>query len=215
MQAVILAAGDSSRIYPFNESHKSAIKILGKSILEHTLLSVKKSGIDEVIIIVQNDGVRKIIEEIDDLRLKIQYVVQDKATGAGDALLLAEPYIKDDFFLLHAHRVDFLEFKKDLEKKKVEKEEVVLLAKKVKNLTDLEKLGVLKTDGDKVVEVAEKPLPGKAPSNLAIVGVYLLNRFFLNVLREIPSEHYSFEKAISRIGSGILLTLRSVHNASK
>jgi len=53
MQAVILAAGKSSRFYPYsNLPHKSCFKVLGKTILEHTLLSIKKAGINDVIIVV-------------------------------------------------------------------------------------------------------------------------------------------------------------------
>lgn len=199
MQAVILAAGDSSRFYPFNDFHKSLVKVLGKPIIEHTLLAVRKAGIKDVIIVIgENNGVKDRIAKIDSLGLKIQYVIQDKASGMGDALLLAEKHIKDDFFLLHAHRVDFLESKEILESKRKEKNEIVLLARKIKNSFDSNKLGILKIEKDKVIEIVEKPLPGKEPSDLAIVGIYLLNKLFLETLRKTPKEHYSFEKAISK-----------------
>lgn len=198
MQAVILAAGKSSRFYPFNDSHKSLVKVLGKPIIEHTLLAVKNAGIKDVVIVIGKDnGVKDQIAKIDNLGLKIQYVIQEDASGAGDALLLAEKYIEDDFFLLHAHRVDFFEFKQILENKKKEKNEIVLLTRKIKNFSESGKLGILKIENDRVVEVVEKPLPGKEPSDLAIVGIYLLNKLFLDTLREVAKEHYSFEKAIT------------------
>jgi bifunctional UDP-N-acetylglucosamine pyrophosphorylase/glucosamine-1-phosphate N-acetyltransferase len=202
MQAVILAAGNSSRFYPFNDSHKSLVKVLGKPIIEHTLLAVKRAGIKDVIIVIgENNGVKEQIAKIDNLGLKIRYVIQEEALGAGEALLLAEKYIKDDFFLLHAHRVDFLQFKDVLENKKKEKTEILLLARKIKNLFEASKLGILKIENDKVLEIVEKPLSGKEPSDLAVVGIYLLNKFFLDTLRKTPKEHYSFEKAISEYAS--------------
>jgi bifunctional UDP-N-acetylglucosamine pyrophosphorylase/glucosamine-1-phosphate N-acetyltransferase len=198
MQAVILAAGDSSRFYPFNDSHKSLVKVLGKPIIEHTLLAVRKTGIKDVVIVIgENNGVKDQLAKIDSFGLKIQFVIQDKASGMGDALLLAEKYIKDDFFLLHAHRVDFLESKEILESKRKEKNEIVLLARKIKIPFDSNKLGILKIERDKVIEIVEKPFPGKEPSDLAVVGVYLLNKLFLSFLRKTLKEHYSFEKAIS------------------
>lgn len=198
MQAVILAAGESSRFYPFNDFHKSLVKVLGKPIIEHTLLAVKNTGIEDVIIVVgKNNSIKDHIEKIDNHGLKIQYVVQKEASGMGDALLLAENYIKDDFFLLNAYRVDFFESKKILESKIKEKNEIVLLARKVSNLSESGKLGILKIENDKVTGVVEKPLVGEEPSNLAVVGTYLLNKLFLDTLRKTSKEHYSFEKAIS------------------
>src|ERR1035437_7058951 len=168
MQAVILAAGESSRFYPFNDYHKSLVKILGKPIIEHTLLAVKNTGIKDVIIVVgKNNSIKDHIEKIDNHELKIQYIVQEEASGMGDALLLAERYIKDEFFLLHAYRVDFLESKEILENKVKEKNEIVLLARKIKNLSESCKLGILKIEDDKVTEVVEKPLAGEEPSDLA------------------------------------------------
>jgi len=198
MQAVILAAGASSRFYPFNDYHKSLVKILGKPIIEHTLLSVKKAGIKDVIIIKgKNNSIKDQIERIDNLDLEIQYVVQEEASGMGDALLLAKNYIKDDFFLLHAYRVDFFESKQILENKIKEKNEIVLLARKIKNSSESGKLGILKIENDKVKAVIEKPLSGEEPSDLAVVGTYLLNKLFLDTLKETSKDHYSFEKALS------------------
>jgi bifunctional UDP-N-acetylglucosamine pyrophosphorylase/glucosamine-1-phosphate N-acetyltransferase len=199
MQAIILAAGNSSRFYPFNDFHKSLIRILGKPIIEHTLAAVKKAGIEDVIIVVGKDNaVREQVEKIEDLGLRIQYVIQEKASGAGEALLLAERYIKDDFFLLNANRVDFFESRKILESKNKEKNEVVLLARKITNSFDSAKLGVLKIEDDNVIEIVEKPLLGEEPSDLSVVGIYLLNKLFLDILREAPKDHYSLEKAISQ-----------------
>ena len=60
MQAVILAAGQSSRFWPLNQRHKSLIKIMGKPLIWYTIQGLKKAGIKETIII-QSPG--KDIEE--------------------------------------------------------------------------------------------------------------------------------------------------------
>lgn len=154
MQAIILAAGQSSRFYPFNDSHKSLVKVLGKPIIEHTLLAVKATGIEDVIVITGKDsGIKDQLAKIDNLGLKIQYIIQEEASGMGDALLLAEDYIQDDFFLLNAYRIDFSESKKILENKVKEKNEIVLLARKIKHLSESGKLGIIKIENDKVIAV--------------------------------------------------------------
>jgi bifunctional UDP-N-acetylglucosamine pyrophosphorylase/glucosamine-1-phosphate N-acetyltransferase len=57
---------------------------------------------------------------------------------------------------------------------------------------------VLKVDGNKVLEIVEKPLLGEEPSDLGAVGIYFLNKMFLEILQTVPREHYSLEKAISQ-----------------
>lgn len=194
MQAVILAAGQSSRFYPFNSRHKSLLTLYGKTILEHTLSSVKAAGISDVIIV--EDKKKDISKKIGDgqaLGLTITYVVQEDAAGQGDALLAAAPHIQGIFFLLHGHRIDFSEFARDLEAKQTRKNDIVLLARYEENVR---KYGVLKFHKGKIIDIVEKPNVGDEPSQLRLIGIYLLHKNFLTSLKKISSEHYSLEKAL-------------------
>lgn len=196
MQAVILAAGRSSRFYPYNYfSHKSLIKILGKPIIVHTIESIRKSGIKDIILVVSKDSeIKKMLGNGKTLGVNIQYVVQKEPTGGGNGLLLAEKIIKGDFFLLNVSRVDFLEFKDSLIKKKTKNDKAVLLARRQDNL---QKYGVLKVDKDRAIDIIEKPKRGEEPSNLRLIGIYFFTKDFLKTLRQTPDEHYRLEKAIS------------------
>src|SRR3990167_1048816 len=196
MQAVILAAGRSSRLYQYNYfSHKSIIKILGKPIIVHTIESVRKSGIKDIILIVSKDlEIKKILGNGKALGVNIQYVVQKEPTGGGNGLLLGEKLIKGDFFLLNVSHVDFWEFKDLIIKKKTKNEKAILLAKRQDNL---QKYGVLKEDKDRAVDLIEKPKKGEEPSNLRLIGIYLFTKDFLKTLKQTPDEHYRLEKAIS------------------
>jgi len=197
MQVIISAAGSSSRFYPFNDLHKSMIKIMGKTILEHTLSSVKSAGIKDVIIVVSDIEKTKALIEEKNLGLNIKYILQESPAGAGDALLLAEKYIESDFFLLYPYHVDFHKFKDLLLSNKKNSSDIVLLTKKITDPLLLQKMGVLKITGEKVAEVIEKPLRGTEPSDLGVIGIYLLNKAFLENLKKSPKEHYSFEKSMS------------------
>lgn len=195
MQAVLLAAGKSSRFLPFNDSgHKVLVKIMGKTIIEHTLLSIKKTGIKEVIIIIGKDSnLANVLGEGKTPGIKITYIVQPEPLGMGDALLKAKDHLKSDFFLLNSYHVEFPEFKKMMEDKS--NGNAVLLVKKD---NCLERFGTLKTESDKVLDIIEKPQKGKELSNLRVIGIYLLNKSFLKILEETPLEHYNLEKALSR-----------------
>lgn len=196
MQAVILAAGRSSRFYPYNYfPHKSLIKILGKPIIVHTIESVKRSGIKNIILIVsKNSEIKKILGNGKNLGVSIQYVVQKEPTGGGNGLLLAEKLIDGDFFLLNASRVDFSEYEELMSSKKSKNDKGVLLAKRQENL---QKYGALRVDKDRVIDLVEKPKKGEEPSNLRLIGIYLFTKDFLKTLRQTPDEHYRLEKAIS------------------
>jgi UDP-N-acetylglucosamine diphosphorylase / glucose-1-phosphate thymidylyltransferase / UDP-N-acetylgalactosamine diphosphorylase / glucosamine-1-phosphate N-acetyltransferase / galactosamine-1-phosphate N-acetyltransferase len=214
MQAVILAAGESSRFYPFNDSHKSLVKIMGKTILEHTLDSIKNSGISDVIVVISDNRVKDLISN--QLGLSIKYVVQKNHGGMGEALLSAEKYIKSDFFLIAPYHFDFNKFEKLLISKKKKASDIVLLAKKINESALLNRIGVLKLDGEKVVDIVEKPTKGTEPSDLGIIGIYFLNKLFVENLKTQPKDHYSFEKSISSFAkkADVRFAITDIENVS-
>lgn len=192
MQAVVLAAGKSSRFYPFRDlPHKSYVSLLGKKIIEYTLLELKKAGIEEVIIVVKSE--KEKLDPDPDLGIKLSYVFLSEPTGMGDALLKAKNFIKDDFFLINAYHINFSKFSESLKKQKRNKDDLVLLLKE--HLGSASQYGVVKTQGEKVLEIIEKP--SETESGLRVVGMYLMPLKFLEVLSKTPVEHYSLEKAIS------------------
>lgn len=194
MQAVILAAGQSSRFYPFNDIHKSMFKIMGKPILEYTINGLKKCGIKDLILVVDESGViQNYFNNSEKLGVSITYVVQPEPIGAGNAVLLSEKYIKEDFLMLNGTHVDIEEFTKDILGSK-ENSEAVLLVKEKENTWDC---GVIRTKEDRVEDLIEKPSRGEEPSKLCVLGIYLLGKKFLKELKDTPLEHYQLESAIS------------------
>lgn len=196
MQAVLLAAGKSSRFYPLSSfGHKSGAPLLGKPLFLHTLESVKKAGITDVIVVTGKDNfVEKIVDNGSAMNMHITYVTQREAKGMGDALLLAKDFLKDDFFVLHAHHVAFSEVATDLMDMSGDDKVSVLLAREEEDVT---RYGVLKIANEKVVGIVEKPKLGKEPSHLRLIGIYLLKKDFLPVLEKEKADHYSFESALS------------------
>lgn len=193
---IILAAGESSRFYPFNNEHKSMVRVLGKPILEHTIFGLKKEGILEIIVVMGNNTlIRDYFGDGRRFGVSIDYVVQKEPLGMGNALLLVEKKVKGNFLLLSAHRIDGFKFVKPLLRNKLtNKANAVLLVKQKEN-TQI--YGVLKIEKNRVLEVVEKPSKGQEPSNLCVVGIYLLPFDFLATLKNTPHKHYQLETAIS------------------
>lgn len=195
MQAVILAAGQSSRFYPFHSAtHKSLIKIMGKTLLEHTIISLKRAGVVDIVLVVSpNSPIEQLLGNGQLLGVHITYVMQEETLGMGHALLQTEQHIKDDFFLLHAYHFEVDQFIPEMIKKKKKKDEVVLLGK---DLSGTNRYGYMTTDGDRVTGIVEKPKE-IIENAFHLIGIYLLTKHFFPTLKETPLSHYHFEAALA------------------
>jgi len=189
-QAIILAAGQSSRFWPLNSRHKSLIKIMGKSLIWWTVYGLRKSGVRDIILVQTQD--REIEKELKDK--KIKYIIQPKPRGMGEAVWLAKNFIKGSFMVLNAERVDINEIIESARLKTHNPDiKSVLIGQKTKN-TRL--FGIMKLKGDKVLEIIEKP-GKKAPSDIRTVGVYFLEPGFFKYYSKTKKHKYDFEKTLS------------------
>ncbi len=194
MQAVILSAGASSRFWPINGYHKSLLKIMGKPLILLLIDGLKKKGIKEIIV-VQGPG-KEVGTELKKYKvnLPVKYVIQPVPKGTGEAILRVGKFVRDQFFVLNAERIDAGEHVElILRKFRKEKSKLILLSGETKTPW---LYGILKVKKDKVIDLVEKPKPGKEPSNLKIVGTYFLPKEFLAYLKKVPIHMYSLEDAL-------------------
>ncbi len=104
MRAVILAAGEGTRMRPLTENKpKVMLPIANKPMLEYTLLAARDAGITDILLIV---GYRKesIIDYFGDgskLGLNIEYVTQERQRGTGDAFGMAAGHFDDRFVAMN------------------------------------------------------------------------------------------------------------------
>jgi bifunctional UDP-N-acetylglucosamine pyrophosphorylase/glucosamine-1-phosphate N-acetyltransferase len=71
--------------------------------------------------------------------------------------------------------------------------EIVLSCKPVKETW---KFGIIRVEDEQVTDFVEKPPKGKEPSNLAVVGVYVLTKQIFDYYRKIPVSDHQYEDAI-------------------
>ncbi|MBU4300612.1 MAG: sugar phosphate nucleotidyltransferase [Nanoarchaeota archaeon] len=196
MQAIILAAGVSSRFWPLSEGkHKSLVSVLGKSLLLGTIESIASAGVKDIII-VQGPSARLEKSLAAPSGVSLKFVYQPEACGMGDAILRAKEHISGNFLVISPYHINAGDIiKKILEIHKKSKAEIVLVGKK----TDTPEIyGIFKIAGGKAAGIVEKPKIKDAPSNIRAVGVYLLPRQFLAQLQVEKSAHYSFESALEK-----------------
>ena len=194
MQAVILAAGKSTRTYPLTLTRpKPLLKVANKTLLEHNLDNLV-GIVDEVIIVV---GYKKnlIKKHIGNKykNLKIRYVEQKKQLGTGNALLMVEKYIKNDFISLHGDdiysRADF---------KNIIKNQYSVLSKKIRNPKSF---GVIVQRNNVFLKIIEKPK--ESISNLANTGLYKLDKKIFSIIKKLKKSkrgEYELTDAINELG---------------
>lgn len=194
MQAIILAAGSSSRFWPLNSRHKSLFRIMGKPVIQHCIDGLKKSGVDDIIVV---QGKEKDVENSLESQKGIRFVEQQEPRGMGNALLCAKELIEGEFLVINAERVDVSDFVKKLsEKKKKNGSGSSILCSRT---SEPWLYGIVEADGEFAKGIAEKPKRGEEKSDLKASGAYLLENDFVDVLGSVNEHMYSFEEALDKI----------------
>ena len=186
MKAVLLAAGEGVRLMPITATRpKHLIKVGGKPILQFCLEAVKKAGIDEAVIVTHymGESIRSYFGDGAKLGLKLSYVEQKAVLGTGNAAEAAEPYVDGDFILIYGDLLFGQDAVKDvLSQFKSGKTAAVM---GVVPVYKPESYGIIEQDKEgKVKRIVEKPVAGKAPSNLANAGVYVFSHDVFSKIKQ-------------------------------
>lgn len=105
-KAVVLAAGEGTRLYPITEAvPKEMVRVGKKPTIEHALEVLKAGGIEHVMIILgrKKGAVLDYLGSGDRLDLNVCYRIQEEPKGTAHALSLARNYIgqEDDFVVMY------------------------------------------------------------------------------------------------------------------
>ena len=173
MQAVILAAGKSTRTYPLTVNRpKPLLKVLDKTMIEHNLDQLH-GLVDEVIIIV---GFRKelVMEKLGSFYkgMKLLFAEQKEQLGTGHALETAKPFLKGKFIVLNG---DDIYDKKDIAA--MLEHDYAILVKEVESVA--RRFGAVVVKDNKVKEIIEKP--AENISKYANTGVFVFKPDIFNI----------------------------------
>ena len=196
MQAIILAAGESSRCWPINHNHKSQIKVFGKPLIYWTIKGLVEKGIKDIIIIVRPDS--KLDQELGplsvELKARLSFVVQKKPLGTGDAIFMARDLIREPFFIFWPYKIQSGKIAEKVLAKQQEGYEAVLVGTKTTTPWDY---GILKFEGEMVAEIFEKPESGKEPSDVKVIGTYFLGPDFFDYYQKVKHHPTDFVDALN------------------
>jgi len=197
MQAVILAGGVGKRVFPLavNEP-KPMFKVLGKPLIQYVVETTKEAGLEDFII-VTGHGSERIKDYFGDggnLGVDISYTYQKKALGTANALETTKDFVEDHFFVLNADDIFDTSLIRNMIKLLKETDaEIVLSCKPVEETW---KWGIIKVEDERVTEIVEKPQQGQEPSNLAVIGAYVMTKRIFDYYERIPISDHQYEDAI-------------------
>lgn len=222
-KAVILAAGFASRLMPATKAvSKPMLPIVDKPTIQYIVEELVESGIRDIVIVVNNgdnlvknhftqnkklnelvlqSGKNQLLEEFKKIEslANFHFVEQEKPLGPGHALLQCKKFLGSQPFIL-AYGDDLVLSKKPASLQLIEifnetKSFVVAVAPVEKSeVVHFGVIGAKNSSNPLIVEkIVEKPKLEIAPSNLAVVGRYLMLPEIFELLEKIP---YSMEKEL-------------------
>jgi UTP--glucose-1-phosphate uridylyltransferase len=212
-KVILPAAGLGTRFLPATKaSPKEMLPIVDKPMIQYAVEEAIECGIDEFIIItgrhkraiedhfdsayeleekLRFDGKKKLLDEINKLsHIKFAYIRQRIALGLGHAILCAKPFVKDEpFAVILSDDVIDPEYHllKDMVKVYEEVDCPVIALEEVPE-SEVSRYGIIDgvREGDvvRITSLIEKPKREDAPSNLAIIGRYILTPDIFRILEK-------------------------------
>ncbi|HKJ57797.1 MAG TPA: UTP--glucose-1-phosphate uridylyltransferase AglF [Halobacteriales archaeon] len=172
MKAVVLAAGEGTRLRPLTEDKpKAMVEVAGEPLLTHCFDQLLSLGADELIVVVGYLKERIIGHYGDSYEgVPITYTHQREQDGLAHALLTVEEHVDDDFMLILGDNVFRANLADVVNRQREDRADAAFLVEEVP-MEEASRYGVCATNKyGEIVEVVEKP--DDPPSNLVMTGFY-------------------------------------------
>jgi UTP--glucose-1-phosphate uridylyltransferase len=215
-KAVFPAAGLGTRFLPATKaSPKEMLPIVDKPMIQYAVEEAETHGIKEFIMItgkskraiedhfdyaweleetLRSKGKKAMLKEIQRLaEHQWAYIRQGAPLGLGHAILCSKPFVKDEPFAVILSD-DIIDPDDNLLGEMIKisnRYQATVLALQRVPKSEIHRYGVvagreIKKNVFKISNMVEKPKPSAAPSDLAIIGRYLLTPDIFNIIEKTP-----------------------------
>ena len=170
MKGVILAAGKGTRMGPLTENRpKVMLPVANRPILENIILTLKISGIRDILIVTGycKEKIEEYFKDGSKLGVKIEYIEQKTQNGTADAIASVRNLLYERFLVTNG---DVLAASSDIKNLLKADGDVIIGSKKV---ASPEEYGILFVKGNRVEKIVEKPK--SSTSNIANAGIYVFS----------------------------------------
>lgn len=187
LKGVILAGGMGLRLFPLTKAvNKHLLPVYNKPMIYYPIEALKSAGIRDIMVVTGTHHAGDIFALLGsgkDFGVKFTYRVQDEAGGIPSAISLAEDFVgKDKFVSINGDNIIFESLKSFAEEFEKGKEDARILLYKG-TLDEAKKSGVAVMQGDKVVDLIEKP--PQPPSQLISIGIYMYTFGVFDVIKKL------------------------------
>ncbi len=217
MKAVITAAGYWTRMLPITKTiPKELLPVWNKPVIQYIVEWLVKNNIKDIIIVtsqwkeaienyfdknyeleelLKRKWKEKLAKQLEQIKFLANFcfVKQKKQLWFAHAILEAEPWINDEYFILTVWDTIFDEkiFKEIINIYNKTKSTIIALKEIPKEETY--KYWVVKIENWQITDMIEKPNPQEAPSNLIMIGVYILPKKIFNIIKQTPIDKNKWE----------------------
>ncbi|MEX0747136.1 MAG: sugar phosphate nucleotidyltransferase [Rhodothermales bacterium] len=172
MKLIIPMAGRGTRVRPHSHvTPKPLMSVKGKSMVERivdTFNKVLPANLDEGVFVLGPDFSKEVYDELRAIcgrhGMTAHFAVQERAEGTAHAVYCAGEHLQGEGIVIFADTVFDMEPGVDLEGADV--------VAWVKHVDDPRRFGVAVREGDRIVELVEKP--AELISNEALIGIYFV-----------------------------------------
>src|SRR5215510_11849088 len=193
MKGLILSGGKGTRLRPLTYTRaKQLVPVANKPVLFYGVEAIVAAGIREIGVVVGDtrEEIRAALGDGTRFGARITYIPQDAPRGLAHAVLISEPFLRGEPFVMYLGDnviADGITALVD-DFRKLECNSQILLAK----VPNPEQFGVAELENGRVVKLTEKPKQPK--SDLALVGVYMFDDSIWDAVRAIrPSARQELE----------------------
>jgi glucose-1-phosphate thymidylyltransferase len=195
MKGVVLAGGLGSRLFPLTKiTNKHLLPVYDKPMIYYPIQTLINAGIDDIMIVTGGNFAGHFLQLLGngkEFGLKhLNYTYQEGEGGIADALSLVEHFADDESICVvlgdNLIENNIKQAKEDYEK---QNSGAKILLKKVH---DPNRFGVPELDGEKVLNIVEKPKNPK--SDYAVIGIYFFDNTVFDIIKTLkPSDRGELE----------------------
>ena len=194
MQAVVLAAGQGTRLRPLtDEKPKGLVEVDGRPILTHCFEKLAALDAEELLVVVgyrADDIIEHYGEEF--RGIPITYTRQEEQLGLAHALNTVEAHVDGEFMLMLGDNVFEANLDDVVRRQRESRVDAAFLVEEVP-YEEASRYGVCDTNGyGEITDVIEKP--DDPPSNLVMTGFYTFSPAIFHATQLVePSDRGEYE----------------------
>ncbi len=195
MKGIILAGGLGTRLHPLTKvTNKHLLPVYDKPMIYYPLETLVDAGIRDIMVVTGGNSAGDFLRLLGNGRefglRHLHYAYQEGEGGIAAALGLAEYFADDDpICVVLGDNLVEKSIRPYVDRFRVAGTGAKILLKQV---PDPQRFGVPVLEGDRVVQILEKP--DVAPSQYAVTGIYLFDHRVFEIIRELkPSERGELE----------------------